>query len=69
MGVKQGQGIFFKFNTAVPEGHKQKLFKQRATQTVRSQSFSRREVNELNGLSPEVNADTVNEFKNNLNKF
>ena len=61
---------FFKFNTAATRGHKQKLFKQRATKTVRCQSFSRRVINDWNGLSSEVvDAETVNEFKNNLDKL
>ena len=68
LGIKHS--TFFKFNTAATRGYKQKLFKQRATKTVRSQSFSRRVINDWNGLSSEVvNAETVNEFKNNLDKF
>ena len=68
LGIKQD--LFFKFNTAATSGHKQKLFKQKAIKTVPSQSFSRRVINEWNGGSPEVvNAETVNEFKNNLDKF
>ena len=35
-------------------GHKQKFFKERAKKTVRSQSFSRRVINEWNGLSLEI---------------
>ena len=68
LGIKED--IFFKFNTAAIRGHKQKLFQQRAIKIVRRQSFSRRVINEWNGLSPEVvNAETVNEIKNNLDKF
>ena len=68
LGIKHS--TFSKFNTSATRGHKQKLFKQKATKTVRSQSFSHRVTNDWNGLSSEViNAATANEFKNNLGKF
>ena len=64
------QNIFFKFYTAAIRGHKQKLLKQRVIKIGHSLSFSSHVINEWNGLSPEVvNAETVNEFKNNLDKF
>ena len=57
LGIKHS--TFFKFNISATRGHKQKLFKQRATKTVRSQSFSHRIINDWNGLSSEVvNAET-----------
>ena len=68
MGIKQV--TLLKFNTADTRGHKPKLFRQRATKTVRSQSFSRRVIKEGNGLSPEVvDAETIIELKNKLDTF
>ena len=62
---------FFTINTLNTRGHKYKIQKtQRATIQVRCQSFAIRSVNNWNSLTSEVvEAQSVNEFKNLLDKY
>ena len=61
--------VFFKFNSSRTRGHQHKLFKEATTKLVRSQSFSRRVVNDWNSLpSDVVAANSVNVFKNKLDE-
>ena len=50
-------------------GHKWKVFKPRAAKEVRRSFFSQRVINNWNGLPDNVvNAETLNIFKNRLDK-
>ena len=68
--VNIGKEIFFKSNTLSTRGHPFKIYKQSAKTKLRSQSFSRRVTNDWNSLPAEVvSANSLNEFKNKLDKF
>ena len=62
--------LFLKISRSATRGHNYKLYKQHANKLVRINSFSKRIVNDWNGLASKVvNAKTTQEFKNKLDQF
>ena len=69
--IKIEASDFFTKSELPTRGHQLKILKtKRSIKQLRCQSFSIRTVNEWNALSPHViDADTVNTFKNRLDKY
>ena len=60
----------FVFNRDHTRGHKYKLYKRSFSHDVRKYFFTYRVISQWNNLSNHiVSAETVNEFKNRLDKF
>ena len=69
--VKVKKENFFSLNNNTTRGHMYKLHKnQRAIKQPRSQSFAIRSINDWNSLpSKVVQAESTNQFKNQLDKY
>ena len=68
--INLNKDLFFKISRSATRGHNYKLYKQHANKLVRIASFSKRIVNDWNGLDPKVvKAKTTQEFKNKLDQF
>jgi ribonuclease P/MRP protein subunit RPP40 len=64
------QDFFEVSNAGKTRGHSIKLAKKRSNRDIRKYFFSQRVINSWNGLTQEiVDADTINCFKNRLDKF
>jgi ribonucleases P/MRP protein subunit RPP40 len=64
------QDFFEVSNVGKTRGHSLKLVKKRSNGDIRKYFFSQRVINSWNGLTQEiVDADTINCFKNRLDKF
>ena len=68
--INLDKDLFFKKSRLATRGHNYKLYKQHANKLVRINTFSKRIVNDWNGLdSKVVNAEKTQEFKNKLDHF
>jgi hypothetical protein len=64
------ENIFFKRHVSNTRGHSLKLYKDRVNKDVLKYSFANRVVEKWNKLPEKViNANSINSFKNNLDKF
>ena len=60
----------FQFNKGNCRGHSRKLFKQRCNKEIRKWAFSQRIIDNWNSLTEEiVSAESLNAFKNRLDKY
>ena len=68
--INLDKDLFFKISRSATRGHNYKLYRQHANKLVRIDSFSKRIVNDWNGLYSRVfNVKTTQEFKNKLDNF
>ena len=57
--INLNKDLFFKISRSATRGHNYKLYKQHANKLVRIASFSKRIVNDWNGLDPKVVKDNT----------